>query len=69
VDKRQIVAEAVQSGASLSEVARRYGIATRLLFRWKQEQTATPAPVFVAVQITDASVPTEVRLSDAERAP
>jgi len=39
--------------ASLSEVARRYGIAARVLFRWKQELT-TAAPVFVSVQITDA---------------
>jgi transposase-like protein len=69
VDKRQIVAEAVQPSASLSEVARRYGIAARLLFRWKQELTATPAPVFVAVQITDTGVPTEVTLSEEERAP
>jgi transposase-like protein len=51
VDKRQIVAEAVQPSASLSEVARRYGIAARVLFRWKQELTATPALLFVAVQI------------------
>jgi transposase-like protein len=69
VDKRQIVAEAVQPGASLSEVARRHGIAARLLFRWKQELTATPAPLFVPVQITDADVPTEVTLSEEERAP
>ena len=31
-DKRRIVEEAVQPGASLSEVARRYGIAARVLF-------------------------------------
>jgi len=68
-DKHQIVAEAVQPGASLSEVARRYGIAARLLFRWKQELTATPAPLFVPVQITDADVPTEVTLSNEERTP
>jgi len=36
-DKRRIVEEATQPGASLSEVARRYGIAARVLFRWKQE--------------------------------
>jgi hypothetical protein len=50
VDKRRIVEETAQPGASLSAVARRYGIAARVLFRWKQELT----PVFVAVQITDA---------------
>ena len=36
-DKRRIVEEATQPGASLSAVARSYGIAARVLFRWKQE--------------------------------
>ena len=36
-DKRRIVEEAVRPGASLSEVARHYGIAARVLFRWKPE--------------------------------
>jgi transposase-like protein len=35
-----------------AEVARRYGIAERVLRRWKQELAAAPA--FVSVQITDA---------------
>ena len=54
-DKRQIVDEAVRPGASLSEVARHYGIAARVLFRWKQELTSPATPTFVAVQITDAT--------------
>lgn len=49
-DKHRIVEEAVQPGASLSAGARRYGIAARVLFRWKQELTP---PAFVTVQITD----------------
>jgi len=53
-DKRRIVEEAVRPGASLSEVARHYGIAARVLFRWKQELTAAAAFVFVAVEIADA---------------
>jgi hypothetical protein len=36
-------------------VARRYGIAARVLFRWKQELI----PAFVAVQITDAPAPAD----------
>jgi Transposase len=67
-DKRQII-EAVRPSASLSEVARRYGIAARVLFRWKQELTAMAAPVFVAVQISDAKAPSDAALSDEERAP
>jgi Transposase len=39
--------------ARFSDVARRYGIAERVLFRWKQELTLV-APLFVAVEIADA---------------
>src|SRR5258708_5162657 len=38
-DKRQILQEALRPDARFSEVARRYGIAERVLFRWKQELT------------------------------
>ena len=53
-DKRRIVDEASRAGASLSEVARHYGIAARVLFRWKQELTPS-APLFVSVEIADAA--------------
>ena len=59
-DKGRIVEETARPGASLSEVARRYGISARVLFRWKQELTA---PLFVAVEITDAIPPTEEHAS------
>jgi len=59
-DKRRIVEEAAQPGANLSAVARRYGIAARVLFRWKQELAP---PVFVSVQVTDA----DTILSSADR--
>ncbi len=36
-DKRRIVEETERPGASVSGVARQYGITARLLFRWKQE--------------------------------
>jgi hypothetical protein len=49
-DKRRIVEEATQPGASLSAVARSYGIAARVVFRWKQDLVE---PGFVAVQIID----------------
>jgi Transposase len=55
-DKRRIVEETMRPGASLSEVARRCGIAARLLFRWKQELTVA-APVFVSVEIADGVPP------------
>jgi len=66
-DKRRIVEQAVQPGARLSAVARRYGIAARVLFRWKQELAATP--VFVAVQITDAPTPSNPAPSAKEQFP
>ena len=51
-DKHSILQQAAQPGASAAEVARRYGIAQRVLRRWKQELVAT-APAFVTVQVTD----------------
>jgi transposase-like protein len=53
-DKQWIIQEAAQLGASAAEVARRYGIAQRVLRRWKQELAAASAPTFVTIQITDA---------------
>ena len=52
-DKRRILDEAARPGASAAEIARRYGIAPRLLRRWKQD-LAAPAPTFVTVQVTNA---------------
>jgi hypothetical protein len=60
-EKRQILEEAMRPDARFSEVARRYGIAERVLFRWKQELTQV-APLFVTVEITDAA-PAEERAS------
>jgi hypothetical protein len=62
-DRRRILEAAAQPDASLAKIARRYGIARRVLCRWKQELTA--APVFIAVQITDA----DAAPADEERAP
>jgi hypothetical protein len=55
-DKQRIVEEAALPGTSAAQVARRYGIAQRLLRRWKQELSLT-APTFVTVEITDAVTP------------
>ena len=50
-DRRHILAEAAKPGASVSEVARRFGIARRVLCRWRQEAAASPG--FVDVEIID----------------
>lgn len=53
-DKRFILGEVSKPGASLSAVARHYGVAARVVFRWRQElATAT----FLPVEITDGSAP------------
>ena len=52
-DKRKILAEAERHGTSTSEVARHYGIAVRVLFRWKQELAQPAEPVFVSVVVSD----------------
>jgi transposase-like protein len=68
-DKRQILQEAAMPDARFSDVARCYGIAERVLFRWKHEANRAAAPAFVAVRITDANAPFDTALSDEERVP
>ena len=50
-DKQWIVQEAARPGTSAAEVARRYGLAERVLRRWTQE-LATTVPTFVTIQVT-----------------
>src|SRR6266851_4990757 len=65
-DKRRILEEAAEPNASLAKIARRYGIARRVLCRWKQELAP---PVFVAVQITDAGAPSDAAPTEEGRVP
>jgi transposase-like protein len=55
-DKRRIVEETCREGASVSGVARKYGIGTRLLFSWKKElaPAAKTETTFLPVTVTDA---------------
>lgn len=62
-DKRRILEEAAQPDASVAQIARRYGIARRVLCRWKQELAP---PVFVAVQITDVAAPSGTTPAEEE---
>jgi hypothetical protein len=59
-DKHQILDQAGQDGASAAEIARRYGIDSRVLRRWKQELAAA---TFVTAQITDAETVSSRRYS------
>lgn len=56
-DRRRILEEADRAGASLSEIARSYGIARRVLCRWKQELAPAGTVRFVPVEIVDEAVP------------
>jgi hypothetical protein len=67
-DKRQILEQAAQPDACFAEVARRYGIAERVLFRWKHEIMPAAAPLFATVEITDANAPSDTSTNDPEYA-
>jgi transposase-like protein len=56
-DKRRIVDEASQPGCSVSQTARRYGIAVRVLFRWKE--ALKPEPTFAPAHVMDDLTPVE----------
>jgi len=58
-DKKRIVKEACRSGSSVSGIARRYGIAPRLLFKWKQDLSSSqqPGTAFLPVTVSDAPDP------------
>ncbi len=67
-DKKRIVAEASRPGASVSKVARRYDIAARVVFRWKQDLTPSET-VFAAVALSDARPQATIDLPAAEPDP
>ena len=54
-DKRRSMAEMEMPGASLSAVARRHRVDTRLLFRWKQQMSPPTEPVFIPVALGDGA--------------
>jgi transposase len=62
--KRLIVAEAMQPGVTATEVARRWGIGTGLLYTWRQQffagelgEPPMPAPAFVQVSLAPPAQP------------
>lgn len=52
--KRRIVEEACREGASVSGIARKYGISTSVLFRWRKAFGMDTASRIVPVTITEA---------------
>ena len=65
-DMRRILREAEQPAASLAQIARSYGIARRVLCRWKQDLLEANSPAFVTVQVTDRP-PTSASAPAVER--
>jgi transposase len=57
-DKQRIVDEACGPGASVSGVAKKYGIGPRLLFQWKKDLMPTGEPAFAEVKLDDAVMST-----------
>ena len=56
-EKRQIVAESLQPGASVAEVAQRHGINANMLFTWRrQRQACRTAEADEAVKIVPVTV-------------
>lgn len=57
-EKRRIVEETLQPGASVSVVARRHDVNANLVFNWrKRYQRTLPAPTMLPVEIAPARVP------------
>jgi len=52
-DKRRLIEEATRENASVSGVARKYGISTDLMFRWRKKLGMGPMHRIVPVTITD----------------
>ena len=63
-DKQRIVAAALEPGAVASEIARRAGIHTSQLFRWRRELCglAQPTPAFAALTLVPEPVTTPAPL-------
>ena len=62
--KQLIVAEAMQPGALVTEVARRWGIGTGLIYTWRRQMRrgelgAMPVPAFAEVTVTPSSTMAE----------
>ena len=61
-DKLQIVEETMQPGVTVTEVARRHGLAPSVVFTWRrlarEGQLGDAGPTFVPVEITPVPVQT-----------
>lgn len=67
-EKRRIIEETLQPGASVSVIARRHDVNANLVFTWrKRYRRALPAPTMLPVEIAASAAPAPQK-SDAPRA-
>jgi len=70
-DKRQIVEETMQAGVTVTEVARRHGLAPSVVFTWRrltrEGRLGDAGPTFMPVEITPVPVQTTPIASPAQR--
>ena len=58
--KRRVVAETLEPGASVAEVARRHGLNANMVFMWRGDPRFGPgrdAPAFLPVEVRPADLP------------
>jgi transposase len=60
-DKRRIVEEAIAPGASVANIARRYGVNANLLFNWRKAARASSSAATAAVSASVAPAAAEAR--------
>lgn len=58
-EKRRIVAESFKDGASVAEVARRYGLNANLLFTWRRQLAASGQEPPAILPVTIAPIPAQ----------
>jgi transposase len=73
-DKARILEETLAPGAKVSEVARRHGISTSLVFTWRRQarasqETAAVVPRFVAARIADRQTEAAMSTTSEQQLP
>ena len=70
-EKRRIIAESVEPGASAAAVARRYGLNANLLFTWRRQQAAAAGTTDIGqpVKIVPVTVVSEIASRACAQAP
>jgi transposase len=64
--KRRVVAETLEPGASVAEVARRHGLNANMVFMWRGDPRFGPgreAPTFLPIEIKPAELPATPELA------